>query len=133
MGLSLTAGRPDGPRPQDPTPQWSWGGFGIFRRALAAHIDIDLDQMHGFGGRTAWDRVSNPLRHLLEHSDDSGQLEAWQVKELAPAVRTAVTSLAQHDPEGFMWTDASSNGRSAQGLIALLELCAAEDLPVRFR
>ncbi|MDW4912569.1 hypothetical protein [Streptomyces californicus] len=133
MGLTLYADRPDGSQPTDPLPQWSWTGFSLFRRALAAHINIDLDQMNGFGGGTDWDTVSSPLRHLLQQPDDSGYLEPEQVTELAPALRAAVTALSENDPEGFLWTGASSNGRSAQGLITLLEMCAAENLPVRFR
>ncbi|MEU1824216.1 hypothetical protein ABZ502_17535 [Streptomyces abikoensis] len=132
MGLSLQAGRPAGPHPEDPNPQWSYSGFGIFRRALAAHIGIDLDQMRSLGGPVDWDTVTSPLRHLLEHADDSGQLEAWQVRALAPALREAVTALAHQDTDGFLWGDASSNGRASKALVALLELCAAEDLPVYF-
>lgn len=132
MGLSLQAGRPAGPLPQDPNPQWSYGGFGIFRRALAAHIGIDLSQMHRFGGMTEWSSVAHPLRHLLDHPDDSGELAAWQVRELAPALREALATLARDDADGLLWSPDSSNGRSARDFAALLDLCAAEALPVRF-
>ncbi|WP_405824584.1 hypothetical protein OG705_30115 [Streptomyces sp. NBC_00838] len=133
MGLSMRAGRPAGPHPEDPNPQWSYSGFGIFRRALAEHIGIDLTQMQNFGGTTNWGTVTSPLRHLLEQADDSGELTARQARELAPALREAVTALAELDTDGFLWSDTSSNGRASEALVALLDRCAAEDLPVYFR
>ncbi|MFF1717455.1 hypothetical protein [Streptomyces sp. NPDC058268] len=132
MGLSLRAGRPAGPRPTDPWPQWSYAGFGVFRRALAEHIGVDLAQMQRFGGSTGWDTVASPLRHLLDHADDCGELTIGQVRELAPALREAVSSLARQDADGLLWSLDSSNGRAAHDLVALLELCVAEDLPVHF-
>lgn len=133
MGLSLYAGRSAGPRPKDPRPEWSYSGFSIFRRALAAHIGIDLTQMRRFGGTTDWDTVTSPLRHILDHADDCGQLDAWQVHELLPALSAAVANLARQDTDGYLWSAESSNGRATRDLIALLVLCAAENLPVYFR
>ncbi|MFE0062293.1 hypothetical protein [Streptomyces sp. NPDC059003] len=130
MGISLRAGRPAGPLPQDPNPQWSYSGFRLFRRTLAEHIGIDLAQMRRFGGTTDWASVASPLRHLLDHADDSGELAAWQARELAPALREALAVLAREDADGLLWSLDSSNGRAAHNLVALLDLCAAEDLPV---
>lgn len=135
MGLSLRAGRLVGPLPTDPLPQWSYTGFAFFRRALAEHIGVDLTQMQSSDGLTRWDSVASPLRHLLDHADDCGELTIGQVRELAPALREAVSSLARQaadNADGLLWSLESSNGRAAHDLVALLELCVAEGLPVHF-
>ncbi|MFF9076235.1 hypothetical protein ACF1A9_28685 [Streptomyces sp. NPDC014872] len=132
MGLSLRAGRSTGPLPRDPWPQWSYGGFRLFRRGLAAHAGIDLPRMQGFGGDTAWTGVSSPLRHLLNHPDDSGEISADQARELAPVLHDALTALAAEDADGLLWGPDSHNGRAGRDLVALLTLCGAEGLPVIF-
>jgi len=53
---------------------WSYSGFGNFRRKLAEEIRIDLNAMEGFGGKTKWDTVKDPIKYLLNHSDCDGHL-----------------------------------------------------------
>ncbi|MET7607371.1 hypothetical protein ABZS96_33880 [Streptomyces avermitilis] len=102
-----------------------------FRRGLAAHAGIDLPRMQGFGGDTAWTSVSSPLRHLLNHPDDSGEISADQARELAPVLHDALTALAAEDFDG-LWGPDSHNGRAGRDRVALLTLCGAEGLPVIF-
>lgn len=68
--------------------QWSYSGFGEFRRRLAAAEGIDLGRMAGFGlpadEATPWDAVSTPLRPLLDHSDCDGDLSPEECAQVAP-------------------------------------------------
>jgi hypothetical protein len=130
MGLDLRVGREEGRLPNDPWPQWSYMGFGQFRRRLAQHIGIDLDQMRGFGGEGDWDTVPSPLRHLLDHSDCNGELTPDQAAELAPALRQALEVIGRDaDPDDLAW---DYDRRAGAELVQLLELCAKERLPVEF-
>ncbi|MDX3694990.1 hypothetical protein PV726_32555 [Streptomyces europaeiscabiei] len=132
MGLTLRAGHTEGLRPDDPYPQWSYTGFGLFRRRLARHIGIDLDQMRQFGGEGDWSAVASPLRHLLDHADDRGELTAQQAAELAPALRQALDEIGQdNDPdEDFLW---DYDQRAGTELVRLLEVCARDNVPVQFQ
>lgn len=131
MGLTLRAGRAEGPHPRDPYPQWSYLGFGVFRRRLAQHLGIDLDQMRGFGGEGEWSTVASPLRHLLDHADNEGDLSPQQAAELAPALEQALEEIgAGTDPGDFSW---DHDLRAGTELVALLHMCARENVPVEFR
>lgn len=131
MGLDLRAGREEGRLGTDPWPQWSYGGFGQFRRRLARHIGLDLEQMHGFGGEGDWAAVASPLRHLLDHADDRGELTPKQAAELAPVLRQALEEIGRgvEPGEDVRW---DYDRRAGAELVQLLELCAREDLPVEF-
>ncbi|MGW4270823.1 hypothetical protein ACWEGQ_00295 [Streptomyces seoulensis] len=131
MGLDLRAGRETGPLPDDPWPQWSYAGFNKFRRRLADHIGIDLDQMRGFGGDGDWATVASPLRHLLDHADDKGELTPQQAVELAPALQQALFDLARtNDADDFFWY---YDRRAGMELVELCARCASENIPVLFR
>ncbi|HWU05453.1 MAG TPA: hypothetical protein VN520_03455 [Streptomyces sp.] len=132
MGLSIRAGRPNGPLPSDPLPQWSYAGFSLFRRGIASHIGINLSQMHGYGGGRRWSNVTSPLRHLLDHDDDRGELTPEQARELAPALSEALAELGRSDPEGLLWGPDGYNGRVGREFVDLLTLCVEEDVPVVF-
>lgn len=130
MGLDLRAGREEGRLGTDPWPQWSYLGFGQFRRRLARHIGVDLEQMYGFGGEADWSTVASPLRHLLDHADDRGELTPAQAAELAPALRRALDELEQaEDPDDLGW---HYDRRAGAELVRLLELCVTEGVPVEF-
>lgn len=129
MGLDLRAKRETGRLPDDPWPQWSYTGFGQFRRKLAAHIGVDLDAMYGFGGDRAWSTVDSPLRHLLDHSDCDGELTPTQAAELAPALQQALFGLAKDENYGPSW---DYDRRAGMELVELLARCASENIPVEF-
>lgn len=130
MGLDFRAGREAGRLPDDPWPQWSYTGFGIFRRKLASHIGIDLTEMKGFGGEEDWSTVTSPLRHLLDHSDCDGELSPQQAAELAPALQQAIFALARDPDYGHTW---DYDRRAGMELVELLARCASENVPVLFR
>ena len=130
MGLDLRAGREAGRLPDDPWPQWSYAGFNLFRRKLAAHIGIDLDQMKGFGGDGDWAAVASPLRHLLDHADNHGELCPQQAAELAPALQQALYALARDLDYGHTW---DYDRRAGMALVELCARCASENVPVLFR
>ncbi|MGW7688800.1 hypothetical protein ACWGMA_07890 [Streptomyces asiaticus] len=116
--------------PDDPWPQWSYAGFNLFRRKLAAHIGIDLDQMHGHGGDGDWSAVESPLRHLLNHADNDGELSPQQAVELAPTLEQALFALARDVDYGHTY---SYDMRAGRELVELLARCASENVPVLFR
>lgn len=131
MGLDLRVGRESDRLPSDPWPQWSYLGFNQFRRRLASHIGIELDSMYGFGGEGDWASVASPLRHLLDHADDRGELTPAQAAELAPALREALEEIGQRIEPGYevAW---EYDRKAGAELVKLLELCATEGLPVEF-
>lgn len=53
---------------------WSYGGFHRFRERLAEEIDIELDNMVGFGGDISWNTIKDDIKHLLNHSDCQGYI-----------------------------------------------------------
>lgn len=130
MGLDLRAGRESGRLPDDPWPQWSYAGFNQFRSRLAAHIGIDLDQMRGFGGDGDWITVTSPLRHLLDHADNEGELTPRQAAELAPALQQALFDLARTADLGDLSWD--YDRRAGMELVELCARCASENIPVVF-
>lgn len=69
---------------------WSYSAFHKFRKRLAEEIGIDLEQMEGFGGRRTFYTVSDPIKHLLDHSDCDGNLDPHQCRVTAPRLRKLV-------------------------------------------
>lgn len=130
MGIAIRAGRPDGWRSDDPAPEWPYVGFGVFRRKLADHIGVDLDQMRGFGGEGDWATVESPLRHLLDHPDNEGELSPQQAVELAPALEQALFALARDFDYGPTY---DYDLRAGRELVELLARCASENIPILFR
>lgn len=89
MGLDISHG----------AASWGYIGFNEFRRGLARHEGIDLDKMTGFGhiygtpGTRSWDDVSTPLKPLLDHADDSGELTSEECRQVAPRLREVIEEL----------------------------------------
>ena len=130
MSLDFIAGREAGILPDDPRPSWPYIPFGDFRRKLAAHIGIRLTDMYGYGGDQEWDTVASPLRHLLDHPDNDGELSPQQAVELAPALQQALFALAKDTDYGPAYSYDMQHGRE---LVELLARCASENIPVLFR
>lgn len=101
MGLAL---RVDG----NTYAEWSYSGYGEFRKKIAAQVGIDLYQMDGFHNvdksvlsiqgweayreaieadlsqeKISWDTVGDPIKILLNHSDCEGQIPSDQCEVLA--------------------------------------------------
>lgn len=71
------------------TATWSHARFHELRRRIARAVGIDLDAMHGFGGRTPWPSVQEqPLVSFLDHSDRDGQLSADECEAVAPLLQS---------------------------------------------
>lgn len=63
---------------------WSYSGFNLFRTRLAGEIGITLKDMVGFGGSTPWPSAdTEPIIHLLDHSDCEGDLSPKQCQVIA--------------------------------------------------
>lgn len=91
--------------------------FRLFRRALAAIVGIDLDDMEGFGGRVPWEMVADPLVPLLRASDVAGRVAAPRCALVAARLRAV---LAEAGPRR------AELGAQADALLAGLEAAATE-------
>ena len=61
-----------------------------------------------------WDDVESPLRHLIHHSDCDGDLSPEQCREVAPALREAVSS----------WNEGDYEREFAENLANAMDICA---------
>jgi hypothetical protein len=91
MGLDFSA---TGYR--DKTPSFSYGGFHLFRKAIALSMGIALEEMKGHNTPiigspkcpgASWDIISSPLVLLLDHSDCDGHLTPTECRKIAPALK----------------------------------------------
>ncbi|WP_313469847.1 hypothetical protein [Lysinibacillus sp.] len=70
---------------------WSYSGFNNFRRRLAQQIEMDLDDMVGFGGNIPFHIYQDDIVPLLNHSDCDGELTPDECKQVAPRLRELVS------------------------------------------
>lgn len=113
--------------------QWSYTGFGAFRRALALFEGFELDDMKGFGGDRDWDTVTTDLVPLLNHSDCDGELTPDECRRVAPRLRQVVDELWpaaravwEVDPNAYI------NRQSGLGLADGMDAAAAADESLQF-
>lgn len=65
--------------------QWAYELFAVFRRELAKLEGITLGEMHGYRTEgTSWDEVNTPLRPLLDHPDNDGDLSPEECTQVWP-------------------------------------------------
>lgn len=105
MGLSLRVGK-------NRYSEWSYSGYGDFRKKIAAQVGIDLSQMKGFfvidksilsdqgwdayveaiqvaieidksSDKISWDVINDPIKILLSHSDCEGEIPPEVCETLA--------------------------------------------------
>jgi hypothetical protein len=102
---------------------WSYPGFGVFRRELAALEGISLDAMAGYGIEgIPWDTVENPLVPLLNHSDCTGRLSPEECAEVYPRLEMLIPQLSdQYDRD------------NATLLVAAMKQAIEDDEPLGFR
>lgn len=75
------------------TAQWSYIGFGAFRRALALFEGFELDDMDGFGGDRDWSTVDTDLAPLLNHSGCDGEMSPDDCRRVALRLRVVIDEL----------------------------------------
>ena len=136
MGLDLHPARRDGNGGWDwgsegapvdrPWPQWSYGGFSLFRERLARAEGFELDVMRGFGGPREWDSVSTELEPLLNHSDCDGEMTPDQCRRVLPRLHEIVAGWAATDPGDY-------DARAGAELCRAMEMCVTEDMGLLFR
>ena len=80
---------------------WSYSGFNNFRARLARKIEINLDQMIGFGGATKWPR-KDIIEHLLNHSDCDGIITPNVCIKLAPRLKELINDWDDKDYDKIM-------------------------------
>lgn len=99
--------------------------FALYRRELARDLlDIDMDSMVGFGGETPWpDPGREPVVHLLDHPDNSGELNEDECEALRPVLK------AWRPPAGTPEMVASAH----TAVLVAVEACAAHGGTLRFR
>lgn len=82
--------------------RWGYGAFNNFRTKLAKEIGIDLDRMEGFvsdGCGLSWDKIMDPIKDLLDHSDCDGDLTPKQCRTIAPRLKELVVDWSDEDPD----------------------------------
>jgi hypothetical protein len=114
--------------------QWSYTGFGTFRRALALFEGFELDAMDGFGGDQPWSAVHTDLAPLLNHSDCDGELTPTECRQVAPRLRVVIdelwpAELAVWEIDPAAHFNRSSGLRLADGMDA----AAASAEPLQFQ
>lgn len=102
---------------------WSYSGFHRFRCKLAKEIGIDLDSMKGFGGKISWDKIKDPIKPLLNHSDCDGELTSEECREVAPRLRELVKD----------WPDDDYDKQKALELADGMEFAAIMNENLEFR
>jgi hypothetical protein len=114
--------------------QWSYTGFGAFRRALALFEGINLDDMQGFGGDRDWSTVATDLAPLLNHSDCDGEMTPDECRQVAPRLRQVIEELWPADRA--IWEidpSASFNRNNGLALADGMDAAAASHEPLQFQ
>ena len=101
---------------------WAYGGFSRFRKRLAQSIGINLDDMQGYGGNLSWDKIIDPIKDFLYHSDCDGELTPKQCQVVAPRLRELIAG----------WPDDDYDKKQAEELINGMEEAIISDEPLEF-
>ena len=114
--------------------QWSYTGFGAFRRALAVFEGFELDDMEGFGGDRDWSTVATDLAPLLNHSDCDGEMSPDECRQVAPRLRAVIDEL--WPAERAVWEidpSAHFNRHAGLALADGMDAAAAADEHLQFQ
>lgn len=99
--------------------QWSYSGFGNFRRKVALEFGIDLFLMEGFCGNRlmtpiSWNTVKHPIKYFLNHSDSDGSISAKRCEVLYPIIKDVISK----------WDKNTHDYISGRDLIKTMKICA---------
>lgn len=134
MGLDFSH---NNDQPDHCCPGWAYSGFNRFRERLAAAEGFSLSDMQGFSsgnpfkgtrvaGVRSWDEITTPVKPLLDHPDDGGELTAAECAQVGPMLREVVSGWGADD---------SRLGRDRDRGLALadcMDICARLDTPLEF-
>jgi hypothetical protein len=76
---------------------WSYSGFHLFRKRIAAAIGMDLESMQGFGGSIQFSDFNDDVIPLLDHSDCDGHLTATECGKVGPRLKELVKDWPKND------------------------------------
>jgi len=104
---------------------WSYSGFMRFRTRLAKEIGINLREMRGLGdsGVLSWDKIIDPIKPLLDHSDCEDDLSPNECMKIAPRMRELVSD----------WDDDDYDKIQALLLADGMELAGSRNESLQFR
>ncbi|WP_329331531.1 hypothetical protein OG866_02070 [Streptomyces sp. NBC_00663] len=126
MGLDLFPGDGD---ISSPDVEWSYTGFGVFRRWLARAEGFELDEMDGFGGQAPWGDVPTTLAPLLNHPDDDGpDLTPVQCAAILPRLR----EVADRPQEVTVDPLVQRHIDDTRQLVVVLQHCVEKNVPLVF-
>ena len=84
----------------DDQPHCTYTTFNQFRRDIAKHIGINLDDMAGFEKRgedvpdgISWDTVNDDIKLFLDHCDCEGHLLTTQARKIAKRLRVILREM----------------------------------------
>jgi hypothetical protein len=117
MGLDLSCGV-----------SFSYGGFHCFRSMLAKEINIDIENMEGFGGNKSFNDIKDDIKILLDHSDCNGFISPEDCGKIAPRLRELTKKWVDSQDENKKWY-----GRQALFLAEGLESCYKNNEPLLFK
>ena len=87
---------------------WAYSGFNRFRERIAGEIGINLRDMEGFSGflptpnqeekeALKWNKIIDPIKLLLNHSDCDGILTPEECAKVAPRLREIISDWDDED------------------------------------
>lgn len=83
---------------------------------------MNLYAMVGCGGETAWDKVADPIKPLLNHSDCEGHLTPEECAAVAPRLRELVDGW-EGDFDKYRALELARGMEAAAAAGELLEFC----------
>ena len=87
---------------------WAYSGFNRFRERIAGETGINLRDMEGFSGflptpnqeekeALKWNKIIDPIKLLLNHSDCDGILTPEECAKVAPRLREIISDWDDED------------------------------------
>lgn len=112
---------------------WAYSGFNRFRERLAQEARINLSEMQGFKTKDgtkfgtvvkgkSWDKINDPIKYLLNHSDCEGQISSQRCGLIIPRIKELIKN----------WDDNDYDKQEALKLVNGMEDCFLNKNPLIF-